>query len=606
MKKLLIPVLALGLLASCVKDDVYVAPPAPPVEDSPWAGKLVLNEINGNTPFVAPMTADSTKLIELYNTTNDPISLAGMKIYYNNVSNPPELTWTGRLPQSIPAKGYFVLQGAKVGNAGEVTTRMIKGLSGTQGIMVDLRDAEGKRIDLFTKGDTSGEAADISGAAFARVPNGEGAWFYVPQPGTKGAANTGDPASLTPIAEAVAVPVVSDVTFDPAAPAPGEAVEVSATVLPGGNATITSVVLTWTLNGANPQNITMDLDADNVYVSRTDIPAQVAGAVVSVTIKAINSVPNDKTSTAKAYTVSTPAPVGAYDGLVINEINGTFSADADKYVEFYNSTSELISLNGLVLYYGEDVTWTGTAAHTIPATGYFLLKGTKVTSPAADATTMIKGLSSTGAITLTLKDAPGNVIDAFSKGETTDKLDIARIPDGGINWYYDVAAGTQSATNGTVNEGKTPVAGVLVINEINGTFSADADKYVEFINTTSKDITLENYVLYYGADVTWTGTAAHVIAKNGGFFLLKGTKVTSPAANATTMIKGLSSTGAINLTLEDPNGNVVDTFSKGETTDKLDIARIPDATGFWYFDVAAGTQNATNGTNITGKNKVNP
>lgn len=141
----------------------------------------------------------------------------------------------------------------------------------------------------------------------------------------------------------------------------------------------------------------------------------------------------------------------------------------------------------------------------------------------------------------------------------------------------------------------------LKLNEINGT-GADADKYIELINTGAESFSLEGVVVEYCGAVTWTGASGKTIAANG-YFVIQGKGVD--------MSKGLSAGKDITVTVKDPDGNVLDSFVRGTgdgstaaTPSDKSFSRIPDATGAWYLTDAAGTKGATNGTSASGLLKV--
>lgn len=133
----------------------------------------------------------------------------------------------------------------------------------------------------------------------------------------------------------------------------------------------------------------------------------------------------------------------------------------------------------------------------------------------------------------------------------------------------------------------------IVINEVNGA-GDDADKYVEFYNKGTTEVSLLNYVMTYNGNETWKGTASHTIAA-GAFLVLQGTKGTGD------MSTGLSSTSAITLILLAADGSEVDRLEKTvATTEKLSMERIPNGTGNFYYTTLAGTKGVTNSTDTSG------
>ncbi|MDR2585478.1 MAG: lamin tail domain-containing protein [Prevotellaceae bacterium] len=144
---------------------------------------------------------------------------------------------------------------------------------------------------------------------------------------------------------------------------------------------------------------------------------------------------------------------------------------------------------------------------------------------------------------------------------------------------------------------ESELRGNLFLNEVNGTgglSQVDTEKYVELYNKTNADINLQDFSLDYGGTETWRGRAQDVVPAHG-FKLIKGTKTTYPG-----MSTGLSSRNAnVNLTLLDPDGNVVDYYEKiedlnGKPFEQMDHMRIPDG-GKWYFvEITAQSPGASN------------
>jgi len=150
----------------------------------------------------------------------------------------------------------------------------------------------------------------------------------------------------------------------------------------------------------------------------------------------------------------------AYTPLILNEVNG---ASNEKWFEIYNTGDVEISLEGVTAHYSNSAsvsfnvnnTWTGTAADTIPAKGYFA-------TPRGNGDNLGTGLSANNAnVRFQLRDPDGNVLDTYVKliDINTGYDDIknkshARVPDGIGAWYYTAdSTGTHGATNGTSTAG---------------------------------------------------------------------------------------------------------------------------------------------------------
>ena len=154
----------------------------------------------------------------------------------------------------------------------------------------------------------------------------------------------------------------------------------------------------------------------------------------------------------------------------------------------------------------------------------------------------------------------------------------------------------------------------LRINEVSGV-GDDADKFYELINLGDVEISLEGCKIFYNANgsvggdfppngnqgLTWTGKEDHVIQPGELLLLLGRYNATSNPDGAFTT--GLTAERILMITLEDPDGNVIDQCIRAEDTGEYAIkdksfSRIPDGTGPFYFTTP--TPDEMNGTNATG------
>ncbi len=128
-------VLSVGLLASPIA--TLPASAEETVEAASSTG-VVINEayVNGgsrNAPF-------THKFVELYNTTDAPVSLDGWSLQYRAAGNTAAPGNVARLSGTIPANGYYLIQGSSNADAGEplpeadLTTGL--NFSGTSGTIV--------------------------------------------------------------------------------------------------------------------------------------------------------------------------------------------------------------------------------------------------------------------------------------------------------------------------------------------------------------------------------------------------------------------------------------------------------------------------------------
>jgi len=152
----------------------------------------------------------------------------------------------------------------------------------------------------------------------------------------------------------------------------------------------------------------------------------------------------------------------------------------------------------------------------------------------------------------------------------------------------------------------------LKINEVSGV-GTDVEKFYELINTGTKDIPLFDCKIYYSANsnaggalpagkgnLTWTGTTSQT-AEAGKLFSLIGRNTVG------SFTTGLTASRTLVITLEDPEGIVIDKCVRGGDTGDYAItdksfSRIPDGTGDFYFTTP--TPNAANVTSAVGLKKL--
>ena len=169
--------------------------------------------------------------------------------------------------------------------------------------------------------------------------------------------------------------------------------------------------------------------------------------------------------------------------------------------------------------------------------------------------------------------------------------------------------------SGTGNGGnETKVTGIA-LNELSG-----ADKFIELYNTTDKEVSLEGLCLVKydsskdgGKSTTWTGAKGMTIAAKG-FVVLESSDLADPAEDgdpayayesANHVFKGgLSGKKNVKIELQNADGDVLDTFVRGEegagwnqvsgfnNDKKHTFSRVPDGTGeFVYADPTKGAAN---------------
>ncbi len=294
---------------------------------------------------------------------------------------------------------------------------LIKGLSATQGVVVELQDPDGNQIDIFRIGE------DMSRAnSYSRIPDGTGVWYYTDVTGTQNATNGTNTSGLESI---IALPWITGLTQDIMFPTATDAVKVSATVRTISGTTLTSVILKWTLDGNAQSDITM-ANLGNTYSGT--IAAQAVGAEIVYTVVATNS-ENGTAESSEDYTVSSTAI--DYSKLVINEIDGN-----GKFVEIYNNASYDIPLVGITLIKNEEtasnkIWWTGLDGAIIEAGKYYTIVQSGLLTPTgASEYTGASGISPKKTLKFELKTSNGTILDTFSRLiEGSSTLDADCLPD---------------------------------------------------------------------------------------------------------------------------------------------------------------------------------
>lgn len=170
-----------GFTTTSDKFTYKVGDPAPD-----WS-KLKLNEVYG-----ANKGSDDEKFIELYNGSDFPIKLTGVTI-----NKDEELTWTGLDGHIVPAKGCFVIMGAKTKKEDTDLTKGFKsGFSAKKSVILELFDNKGNKIDVFQRGDKDdsgkwGASITAFDGSWSRIPDGTGKWMRTDKT-TPGAINSTD------------------------------------------------------------------------------------------------------------------------------------------------------------------------------------------------------------------------------------------------------------------------------------------------------------------------------------------------------------------------------------------------------------------------------
>ncbi len=134
---------------------------------------LILNEICGGD-------ADENDWIEIYNNSNNPINLNGIKLVKTDEKGKTETLCTFAEGTIITSKAYLV----KVKDVD-----FTQGISNTKAVIITMQSPSGDKIDEFNRDVEVGEGKGHElGGSYSRVPNITGGWAIVAQ-ATKGVAN---------------------------------------------------------------------------------------------------------------------------------------------------------------------------------------------------------------------------------------------------------------------------------------------------------------------------------------------------------------------------------------------------------------------------------
>ncbi|GAB5551768.1 MAG: hypothetical protein Sapg2KO_13590 [Saprospiraceae bacterium] len=341
-------------------------------------------------------------------------------------------------------------------------------------------------------------------------------------------------------------------------------------------------------------------------------------------------------------------------GFIINEVlydppggdagdangDGTRSASADEFIEFVNDSTEEVDLSGFRLF---DNTALGNnePRHTfpdgtiIPPGGVYVLFGGG--TPFGDFGTAQVGVSTSGNMNLsnggdkiTILDLDGNEFLTFDTETDGAGLDfgtdqsITRSPD--INGPYTthtIANSELIYSPGKFTDGNNFPSTMVdmgvgfVINEVlfdppggdagdvngDGTRSASADEFIEFVNDSQQAVDLSGFTLFDENNLA-SNEPRHVfpagtIVPPGGVYVLFGGG--TPTGNFGGAQVGVSTTGNMNLsnggdkiTILDTNGDVFLTFDTEVEGMGLSfgsdqsITRSPDLTGMFMLHTAVG------------------
>jgi hypothetical protein len=263
---------------------------------TPARPAVVINEIF----YHAPDDLDDLQWIELHNTADQPIDLAGWSI--------KPLAYTFPKATSIAPNGYLVIARNPATFARYYTTTKPLGPTGKplnrHADRLELLDATGKRADLARDKDRAPwpTAADGYSASLERIcPTTPGDlaenWAASPLP-TRAPKPAGTPGQPNTAFSATLPPVVNALTAAPEDPAPGKPLRIETDIKnPDTIATVTLTYRILLVGAAPPANLELRMTRDPATNHFTaPIPPQKTNTHVRYRIKV-----TDKTGVSRLY-----------------------------------------------------------------------------------------------------------------------------------------------------------------------------------------------------------------------------------------------------------------------------------------------------------------
>lgn len=469
---------------------------------------LVINEV----------CSSGTDWVELYNSSDQEISLAGFRLQDNKGADEEYIF---PADTRIASKSFLVL---------EKDTHFSFGISG-DGDEITLLDTSYKTIDKITVPTLE------DGQTFARETDGNGSWTTMAA-GTKGKSNTSEPdQEETPdqsqtdllINEVMSAPLDGEFDFIEIYNPTTEEVDISGFILqddkgeteqyiiPQGTKIAPKGFICFTQAQAeNPagsfgfglsskgDKVTF-LDRESRLVDEIKTPAMEDGQSYARTSDGASAwyICSSPTKGQSNGTANTPSLKGI---ILINEVY-TFSDQTDiddlDYIELYNASAETVSLAGLKLWEGggQEEAWTIPANTTIAPKGYVVILCDKEGLYADPVNYPSWGLSKNNE-TIVLADAGYNVIDQIETPNMSENEAYGRLTNGASEWviFAELTAG-QSNNGAKEKQDVVNTVGVY-INEVftnnqDTLLSSwdDTKDFIELYNATDHDIDLSGFSL---------------------------------------------------------------------------------------------------------------
>ena len=469
--------------------------------------------------FINEVCSSGTDWIELYNASDEAVSLGGFHLQDSKGS---EEEYVFPADTKIAAHGYLVL---------EKDADFSFGISG-DGDEIKLLDASYREIDATVV------PALEDGQTWARATDGGAQWTTMAA-GTKGQDNTSEPTD-DPIPGQSSVNLVINEVMS--APLDGEfdfieiynpgmtEVDMSGFILqdekgaseqyvmPEGTSIAPNGVVLFTQTQAENPNGSFNfglgskgdkvvfLDNDGDLIDEVELPAMEDGTSYARTTDgaptwAVTATPTGGRSNGAAVTPSLRGMV------VINEVY-TFSdqknIDDLDYIELYNTSNDAVDLGGLLLWEGggPEEAWTIPAGKTIPAHGYLVIECDKEGLHNDPANYPSWGLSKNDEH-IVLADARQNVIDEVTTPNLSENEAYGRKTDGAAEWVVFSQLTPGGTNDGTPEREEVVNTSGVYINEVftndqdNQTADWDDTKdFVEFYNATDEDIDMAGFTIY--------------------------------------------------------------------------------------------------------------
>ncbi len=257
----------------------------------PVRADVVINEIM----YHAPDDLDDLQYIELFNTGDKPVDLSGWKIKGAKHEFPART--------SIEAGGYLVVckslkEFKRVYGfdaAGE-----FKGTLSHSGEQIDLLDATGKKVDGL-KYKTRAPwplAPDGESSALERIcptSPGDVPENWAPSPLASGTPKPmGTPGKKNAVYAAALPPVISNVTATPAHATPAQEIKVTAEVRAGAGVKAVELRYRVAASGSESGDVILPMVAGAANTYTATIPAQKAGEIVRLRVRAIDAQDGDR------------------------------------------------------------------------------------------------------------------------------------------------------------------------------------------------------------------------------------------------------------------------------------------------------------------------